>query len=152
MKHRNIRWQPDAEVADNLREALPQMAKHYFRAGRKAAKKKAAAEDLHQFRLRTKHFRYLLEFFAPFYGRRLTRPMDSLRHMQTLLGELNDYAVTRAMLRSEPETAKLMSHLDTLETARRHEFRAYWREIFDKEGQQERWMALLSAPGQPRIS
>lgn len=150
MKHEKLHWLPDAEVADNSRQVLPQIAKAYFRAGRKAARKKTTPEKLHQFRLRTKHFRYLLEFFAPLYGKRLTRPLTSLRRLQTLLGELNDYAVTRHMMQAEPDATQLMAHLDQLESTRRQEFRTYWRESFDADGQEERWRNLLQAPG--RIS
>lgn len=150
MKHKRLNWRPDEEVADNIREVLPKMAKEYFRTGRKVARRKTKAEQLHEFRLQTKHFRYLLEFFAPLYGRRMTRPMESLRRIQTLLGELNDYAVTRRMMQVEPEAGRLMEHLDQLEATRRHEFRTYWREAFDKDGEEERWVNLLRAPG--RIS
>lgn len=143
MKHKKLRWEPEAEVAENARAVLPEMAEDYFRAGRKASKKKTTPEKLHEFRLRTKHFRYLLEFFAPLYGEKLAKPMESLRRIQTLLGELNDYAVTRRMMQNEPEAGRLMEHLDELEAKRRAEFRTYWREQFDAEGEEESWLAML---------
>ncbi len=159
MKHYRPEWEPEADVAANISRVLPEMAKAYFRAGRKATRKKTAPEQLHEFRLSSKHFRYLLEFFAPLYGKRLTRPLESLRRIQTLLGELNDYAVTRHMMRAEAETSRLMAHLDELEAARRSEFRSYWREQFDAAGNEEQWTALLAAPakrqaprGQARMS
>ena len=152
MKHKRLRWKPEAEVAENARAVLPEMAVDYFRTGRKASKKKTTPEKLHEFRLRTKHFRYLLEFFAPLYGDKLTKPMESLRRIQTLLGELNDYAVTRRMLQDEPEAVRLMEHLDELEGKRRAEFRAYWREQFDGEGEEAKWLLLLDQARMPRTT
>lgn len=147
MKHERPAWMPEAEVAENLIRFLPRLARNYYRYGRKAARKKAAADTLHQFRLRTKHFRYLLELFAPFYGKRLARPLESLRRLQTLLGELNDYTVTRQMVPPDmPDADRLHAHLDALEKERRAEFRSFWRETFDADGAQEKWEAMLAAP------
>ncbi|MFN7933289.1 MAG: CHAD domain-containing protein [Bryobacteraceae bacterium] len=152
MKHKKLRWEPETEVAENAGAVLPRMAEDYFRSGRKASKKKTTPEKLHEFRLRTKHFRYLLEFFAPLYGSKLAKPMESLRRIQTLLGELNDYAVTRRMMRDEPEAGRLMEHLDELEARRRAEFRAYWREQFDADGEEEKWLAMLNQARMSRIT
>lgn len=152
MKHKQLHWEPEIEVAENARAVLPQMAEDFFRAGRKASKKKTTPEKLHEFRLRTKHFRYLLEFFAPLYGSKLVKPMENLRRIQTLLGELNDYAVTRRMMRDEPEAGRLIEHLDEMEAKRRAEFRTYWREHFDADGEEEKWLAMLNQARMSRIT
>lgn len=48
------------------------------------------AADLHPLRLATKHLRYTLELFAPFYGRGAGAKLDLLRRLQTHLGDIAD--------------------------------------------------------------
>jgi hypothetical protein len=147
MKRREGRWSPEESCATNARRELPRFAAAYFSAGRKAARKRSSAQDLHQFRLATKHFRYLLELFQPLYADRLEARLKQLRHVQTLLGELNDYETTRELLAgqsSQPEVLQLTGYLDAMQANRRREFRKYWIEVFDAEGEALRWRNLLS--------
>ena len=50
----------------------------------------ANAADLHPLRLETKHLRYSLELFAPFYGRGIAAKLNLLRRLQTHLGDMSD--------------------------------------------------------------
>jgi hypothetical protein len=147
MKRLEGRWTPEESCAANARRELPRFAAAYFRAGRKAARKRSSASDLHEFRLATKHFRYLLELFQPLYADRLEASLKQLRHVQTLLGELNDYETTRELLdgdSSQPEVLQLNEYLEAKRAAKRREFRKYWIEVFDAEGEALRWRELLS--------
>lgn len=147
MKRREGNWNPAESCATAARRELPLFADAYFRAGRKVARKGSSAGDLHQFRLATKHFRYLLELFQPLYGPRLDAALKQLRHVQTLLGELNDYETTRQLVRADaerPEVAQLHQYLDSMRKLKRREFRKHWVEVFDAEGEALRWRELLS--------
>ena len=48
------------------------------------------AADLHPLRLATKHLRYSLELFAPFYGRGTVAKLSLLKRLQTHLGDMSD--------------------------------------------------------------
>ncbi len=81
---------------------LPAMAKDHFRAGKDAAHEDASAVVLHKFRISGKHLRYTLDFFAPLYGASLHGLLDQLKEVQTLLGDINDCAAVRRLLRRHP--------------------------------------------------
>lgn len=147
MKRLEGRWQPHQSCAVNLKRELPRFIEAYFTAGRKAARKRASVEQLHEFRLATKHFRYLVEMFQPLLAPRVEELLKRLRHIQNLLGDLNDYATTRQLLESEqnrPEVVALFSYLDEASRKKRREFRRYWLEVFDAEDQQDFWLQTLT--------
>jgi CHAD domain-containing protein len=151
MKRRAGNWELDAPVTRNLRRELPRFTAEYFEAGRKAAAKGARAELLHEFRLLTKHFRYLIEMFSAFYDKKLSANLKKLRQVQTLLGEFNDYAVTRAMLAGSPEASteavqELFRYLARQKRKKRVQFRRYWTEEVDAEGELRRWSAFFRRP------
>jgi len=148
VKRRQGKWVADAPAAENAQRELPLFAKAYFELGRKAARKQVSAEKLHEFRLATKHFRYLLELFRPIYGPRLDSYVDQLRKVQTLLGDLNDFAVTREMVELGPEagTAEAVRAIEFLskkEDKKRAEFRDYWKNEMDAEGRESLWKNYL---------
>ena len=49
---------------------------------------------MHKFRLRTKRFRYTLEMFKDLYGPGMLKRIESLKQVQTYLGDINDCIVT----------------------------------------------------------
>lgn len=144
MKLRKPDWLPEESAAGNARRELPALAAAYFGAGRKLAHGDPSEAKLHQFRLTTKHFRYALEAFRPLYGPALEVRLGQLRKVQTVLGELNDHAATRALLEASPEanhpeTTKLLSALQSKADHKRAEFRRLWNHTFDAPGQQKLW-------------
>lgn len=151
MKRLEGRWRTGESCVENARRELPRFAHAYFAGGRKAARKRSSFEDLHEFRLATKHFRYLLELFQPLFGKRLDEPLKQLRHVQTLLGELNDYETTRQLIGSEKSTdaATLRTYLDRMSRAKSREFRKFWTGSFDAEGMESEWRDLLSRTARP---
>jgi CHAD domain-containing protein len=57
-------------------------------------------EDLHELRKKGKELRYLLEFFAPLFPSKVTKPMvRSLKALQDTLGRFQDREVQAAMIR-----------------------------------------------------
>ncbi|MBI4909768.1 MAG: CHAD domain-containing protein [Acidobacteria bacterium] len=155
MKHRQGIWVPKTSARENAGRELPLFAAEYFLSGRKAARKGVSARRLHEFRLATKHFRYLLELFRPLYGSQFDLFFQQLRSVQTVLGELNDYAVTRALVLSEEpkpakETRPLFDYLDSHQKKKTAAFRRFWKDEFDSEGAEERWKDYLARPETPR--
>ncbi|MDX1980694.1 MAG: CHAD domain-containing protein [Bryobacteraceae bacterium] len=147
MKHRKCKWPADAPVVE-ARHELALLAEDYFMAGRELASKRASAGRLHAFRLLTKHLRYTLEVFRPLYGPAMDGRLAQLRKVQTVLGELNDYAVTRELMRASedrphPGTRTLLEYLDEQEERRRKDFAELWKQRFDAPGEFNRWILYL---------
>ena len=74
-----------------------------------------------------------------------------LRRIQDCLGALNDYATTRDLIAARlPKHTADRQQMDRVLTARAKcktlEFRHYWRQTFDKPGEDQRWMHYLSRP------
>jgi CHAD domain-containing protein len=89
---------PAAIMAKRL---LPDMVAEHFHRGEAAVGKKMPAHKIHRFRIAAKHFRYTLDFFAPLYGRTLPLLIDRLKDLQTLLGDINDCATARRIVKEE---------------------------------------------------
>ncbi len=111
----------------------------------------SSAAAMHPFRLETKALRYTLELFRPCFGPGLEGFLLSLRRIQDSLGALNDYATTRDLIAARlPKHAPHREKMDRLLTARARrksvEFRRYWRQTFDKPGEDRRWMNYISCP------
>jgi CHAD domain-containing protein len=136
-------WKRSRTVRDNLRKRLPKMAAEYFAAGRLALAPGKTWEEMHQFRLATKRFRYMLEIFRPAYGPALDSRIQSLRNLQTLLGDINDCVVTSGMMESIPATGDLKDKLAMRAEVKTRKLRAYWDTRFDAPGQQVRWTRYL---------
>lgn len=131
-----IEEEPAGQVARTL---LPKMAKQYFRTGSRLRAGNPAGEQLHDFRIEGKHFRYALELFAPLYGPALGRRIGSLRKVQGVLGDLNDCAVLSAMP-GVREDARLFEWLEARSARKREEFSEVWDSEFSSA---RTWSAYL---------
>lgn len=141
-------WQPPQSAADNAKRVLPAMAAEFFQAGRKVVGDELPPEELHAFRLETKRFRYTLELFRPCYGAGLDQRLAGLRRIQQYLGEISDCLTTLALLkdmrlRGSEQRAGFADFLNTRATVRAAEFRKYWKETFDRPGQEQFWTGYL---------
>lgn len=146
--HRKGKWEVEQTAAGNARRELPLFVAEYFSEGRKVAAGHPSAAKLHGFRLLTKHLRYTLELFSGLYGPAMNGYLSRLRKVQTVLGELNDYAATAALMdgstfADHEDTKRLLESLEAKERHKRAEFTHLWRE-FDKAGEQRRWEAYLA--------
>ena len=142
MKKKKL-WKRSRTVRDNLRKSLPKMAAEYFDAGRLALAPGKTWEEMHQFRLATKRFRYMLEIFRPAYGPALDLRIESLRHVQTLLGDVNDCIVTSAMVETLPTAGDLKDKLAVRAAEKTQKLRTYWTTRFDAQGHREQWTRYL---------
>ncbi|MCP5119892.1 MAG: CHAD domain-containing protein [bacterium] len=148
MKKQRIPWDAGESALENARVQLPEMARGFFAAGRKATKKKTKIKVLHRFRLEVKRFRYTLELFQPFYGKALEERLGVLRRAQQDLGALNDIAVTRKLIlaagsRKDPVVKDLLAHLDQIERQKASGFLDYWRDTFASPEVERKWVWYL---------
>lgn len=80
-------------LAPFARHVLKRLARKLRTAGGKKLSQ-LSPPALHQVRIRGKQLRYAAEFFAPLYGKAVTREMlPALGRLQDCLGEINDIAV-----------------------------------------------------------
>ena len=136
-----MKWKTARGMIENAQSVLPKLVEKYFKAGRKAADGKRSADELHQFRIRTKRFRYTLELFVPAYGDRLDPELEPVRELQKVLGKIHDYHVIEQMLEGQKA---LQTNLRRREKKKLKEFHEQWTK-FDSKGELKRWKKLLSA-------
>ncbi|MCE5307463.1 MAG: CHAD domain-containing protein [Acidobacteriales bacterium] len=130
-------------------KALPEMARKFFKRGRRAAAAGKSRDALHQFRLASKRFRYSVELFRPVYGPGLVDRLSALRTVQQHLGGVSDCASACELLDGAPagslrsaEAAK--RRIEALGERRMRAFRQYWKRSFDSPLVQSNWTAYLS--------
>jgi CHAD domain-containing protein len=149
MAKKRLLWDESASASSNAGVRLPAMLQSYFDQGRKLMGRSPSAAAMHPFRLETKALRYTLELFRPCFGPGLERFLLSLRSIQDCLGALNDYATTRDLIAARlPKHAPAREKMDRVLTARAKrkslEFGRYWRQTFDKPGEDRRWVNYIS--------
>lgn len=137
-------WKRKAAVREDIQRQLPSMASAYFGAGRKGLAEGTSWEEMHAFRLQTKRFRYTLETFRDAYGPGMEKRIESLKSIQTLLGDINDCIVTSEMLSTAGNAQEIREKL--AERARRwtHKLQQYWAKSFDAPGEEFRWTRYLA--------
>ncbi len=141
-------WDEALSAAQNAGYRLPALVDAYFERGRAAAVADATPAALHNFRLRTKRLRYTLEMFRPFYGPGLESCLGRLREVQRFLGDANDCAATLRLLggtalASSAAGRRLETFLKSRAAERVAQFRDYWGNTFDAEGEEARWRRYL---------
>lgn len=134
-------WDWKQTPESNCRRVLPELVAELFRAGDDAAALGTTHEAIHNFRLRTKRFRYALEVFQPLYGKKLDPVMKSLRGVQEKLGRINDCVTTLELIQAN---AAAVLALEQILEQRVEQFQRYWKRTFGKTVRR-RWIALLGA-------
>ncbi len=132
-------WNDQSSIQENLQARLPKVVAAFFREGRKAMKPSRKWDEMHEFRLRAKEFRYTLELFRPLYGTALNTRLESLRKIQQLLGDVSDAVATRKLIKGLAEAAPLREKLAKKAETKLKTLRTYWRQEFDAEGELEGW-------------
>ena len=143
MKNKKKLWRADLDVNENLRRRLPKLARKYFNRGDRALSFRRGWEEIHEFRLETKRFRYTLELFRSQYGPALERRIDDLKHVQKLLGEANDCIVTSELLKSLPGSEELRGHLDARAKSKVKKLSSWWRANLGLESTEDSWVEYL---------
>ncbi len=145
-----LSWDESKSLAANARAVLPALAGRFFAAGSEAVKPGTPAAKLHAFRLLTKRFRYTLELFRPLYGPGLEKKIESLRRVQTFLGDINDCEVTRGMVlaagsRRSPQVRRLLRLLAGRQRDKFEALHQYWEEHFAAEDAARKWARYLAS-------
>jgi CHAD domain-containing protein len=138
-------WDVKLTAAQNAKRRLPALVSDYFDAGRKLIEGRPAPQDLHHFRLATKRFRCILEFFRPCYGKSLESRIDNLRGVQNRLGEINDCVTTLALLKPPARYKKAATFLKHRAAERTDAFSQYWLQTFGPPEQESRWKRYFSS-------
>jgi len=140
-----MKWKPERSVIENATSVLPELVGKYFKAGRRAADGKQSPKELHEFRIKTKGFRYTLELVRPVYGTRLENELEPVREIQSVLGKLHDYCIIAEMLQDDHA---LQAKLQRRAKKKLKEFHEQWAK-FDSKGELRRWKTLLRLPRSP---
>ena len=135
-----------ATIASTAQRMLPRMAQQFFERGNEAAKTKASARELHQFRISSKKFRYTLELFTSLYGSQLNSSLEKIRRGQRLLGDINDCETVGDMLSNYKAADEFTSWLKKRQRRKIEQFQRYWTETIAADGEVRKWNALLSRP------
>ncbi len=130
-----------ATLRDIAITALPRLERRFFEAGAQAADH-SSGKRLHNFRLRTKKFRYALELLSPVYGSAAEECIHELKRIQTVLGAMNDYRTVRSIAADAGCGEELLTSLKNSEHRKVRQFRAIWADRFSEETQ-ERWIRAL---------
>jgi CHAD domain-containing protein len=135
-----MKWKPSRAAIENARSELPKLLEKYLKKGRKACDGNRSPQELHNFRIKTKQFRYTLELFRPLYGARLEQDLEPIRELQRVLGKLHDYNVIAESLDGDKV---LKGKLERLTKKKLMEFHEQWA-AFDSKGQIKHWKVLLT--------
>jgi len=101
------RVRPARPVLTNFRRILPRLLRRYFRKGRAlAADRRAASDQLHSFRIRTKRIRYVTELYAEVFERELRGALAQFRGIQQTLGAHQDQAMIAAYFEGRVKKVK----------------------------------------------
>lgn len=140
----------DARIAveQTAHRILPRMAKDYVERGNAAAESKVSPEKLHAFRIASKKFRYTLELFVPLYGSTLTGWIDSIKAIQTLLGDINDCATVAQMLAGYKGADAAETWLKKRQRRKTEQFSKQWHEEFGDAAALRNRIRSFEHPGQ----
>ena len=148
-----MRFRPKRSARENAARLLPSLAEKFFRAGDASIEDHLHSGEVHDFRIRAKRFRYVLEYFRPCYGKALDAYLEAVRGLQAALGDLNDCHSTRVLLQNllqpgDPPARhkKLLAALDRRENDLLEKYRAYWHETLESQEYRERFTRYLTHP------
>jgi CHAD domain-containing protein len=140
---RKPRWNESAGIEENVRKVLPRIADKWFRAGEVAMQPDVRWEDMHDFRLLTKRFRYTLEIFKSLYGPSLEARIGQLRKLQTYLGEISDSVTAQSLLADVEGADAAARALQLRADKKKGELRAFWMRSFEGAGPRTVWKKYL---------
>ncbi len=147
-KRIRIHWDERKSAAGNARRELPALVSGYFVRVRDVLARDPSPAKLHRLRLATKRLRYTLELFRGCYGPGLDSRLAELRHVQQILGDVNDsVAADRLLSKSmaeSPQMERVRKFLAARMASKAADFRKHWAEVFDAPGR-ERWWTLYLA-------
>ncbi len=135
-------------VEQTAHRILPRMAADFVERGNAASEPKVSPEKLHAFRIASKKFRYTLELFVPVYGAALSGWIESIKAIQTQLGDINDCATVAQMLAEHKGAGAAETWLKKRQRRKTEQFSKQWREEFGDAAAVRNRIRSLQHPGQ----
>lgn len=141
-RHSSAKWRHGLQSAKVMRQdsrlameevahkILPARASQFLRCGEDAARPNTAAEQLHEFRIALKKFRYSLEAFTEMNGSGAAAWFEQLKRTQQLLGAVNDCRTARSVIASLGKHRKIETALKAQQDRKMREFRRFWAREF----------------------
>lgn len=152
-----MKFRARQSARQNASRLLPLLAERFFRSGDAALKDRLRGADLHRFRIRTKRFRFVLEYFRPCYGQALDVYIEAVRGLQSALGDLTDTRSTRLLLQEllqagDPPVRhkKLLAALEAAGQELLGTYQAYWREWLESPDFRQKFLRYLRHPPRDR--
>jgi CHAD domain-containing protein len=139
-------WKLPLDVNANVRRTLPKIARAYFKTGDHMFSKDRDWDELHDFRIETKRFRYTLELFSSHYGPGFKDRLEELKQLQDFLGSANDFIVAAGLLKTVDGTDALRAELHDKAGAKLKRARSWWRANMGTDAAQQRWVSYLQRP------
>ena len=140
----------DSQVAvgETARRILPQIAADFVERGNAASQAKVSPEKLHAFRIASKKFRYTLELFAPLYGPSVNTWLESLKGIQTVLGDINDCVTVSQMIADYKGSGPVTNWIKKRQRRKIEQFSRLWLEEFGDSASVRQRIHPLSHLGQ----
>jgi CHAD domain-containing protein len=136
-------WKSSLDVSANVRRTLPKLARTYFKNGDRTFAKDRDWDELHDFRIETKRFRYTLELFSSQYGPGFKDRIEELKQLQDFLGSANDGIVAASLLESIDGTEAVRAELTHKAQVKLKRARSWWRANLGTEASQQRWISYF---------
>lgn len=124
------------------RSLLLKTVRKFFSSGRRAVDRRHSARALHRFRIEGKRFRYSMELFEPLYGPKVAEKLKAVRHIQGLLGDLNDCVAVGDILTAHAASPELIAATQRRQRSKTREFVHYWGQLDSSEAE-NRWARYL---------
>lgn len=137
-----------AAVEQTARRVLPKMATDFVERGNAASEAKASPEKLHEFRIASKKFRYTLELFAPLYGPTIDTWLESIKGIQTKLGDINDCVTVAGLVADYKGADAIAGWLKKRQRRKSEQFSRGWLEEFGDSDSVRNRIQSLNHPGQ----
>jgi CHAD domain-containing protein len=141
-----LEWKAKRSTGENCARVLPKLVRDYFKSGRDSLREGRTWEELHEFRLESKRFRYTLELFRPVYGSAVEERIQRLKELQKILGDINDAVASAELLKRHFQYSQIREHLQEKAKNKTQKLFDFWRETFDADGEEATWEAVLSGP------
>jgi CHAD domain-containing protein len=141
-----LEWKAKRSTAENCARVLPKLVRDYFKSGRDSLQQGRTWEELHEFRLESKRFRYTLELFRPIYGAALEDRIQRLKDLQKILGDINDAVASAELLERHSQYDEIREHLQEKAKNKTQKLFDFWRDTFDADGEEALWEDVLSKP------
>ena len=127
-------WKESLTCSRTCVSRMPKLARQYFDEGRDALAPGTCLETDAQVPASHETVSVHARIFKDLYGPGLAKRIDSLKKVQTYLGEINDCIVTSEMLKDMEGMNDIRDKLKEKADDKIAKLREFWADTFDAEG------------------